>query len=125
MWSGCSRLNHAREVTLAINVFEEASMNDYILFMHDDAVESPTADTGVAWGRYIEALALCGRFLGGSALGDGKCFSKSGASKEITAHISGYIRVQAESIDDARKFLDGNPVYEAGGTVEIRELARS
>jgi hypothetical protein len=33
--------------------------------------------------------------------------------------------VQADSIDDARRFLEGNPVFEAGGTVEIRELPRS
>ncbi|MGK5054417.1 hypothetical protein [Janthinobacterium sp. RB2P8] len=33
--------------------------------------------------------------------------------------------VQAESIDDAKKFLLGNPVLNAGGTVEIRELPRN
>lgn len=100
-------------------------MYDYILFMHDDARESPRADTDAAWGRYIETLTRSGQFLGGSAVGGGKCFTRSGASREVTAHITGYIRVQADSIDDARRFLEGNPVFEAGGTVEIRELPRS
>jgi hypothetical protein len=100
-------------------------MHDYILFMHDDAQETPPADTEAAWGGYLEALNKSGQFLGGSALGGGKCFGKSGATREITDHITGYIRVQADSIDDARRFLEGNPVFEAGGTVEIRELPRS
>lgn len=100
-------------------------MQDYILFMHDDARESPGTDADAAWGSYLEALNKSGRFLGGSALGGGKCHALSGATREITAHITGYIRVQADSIDEARTFLKGNPVFEAGGTVEIRELPRS
>jgi hypothetical protein len=98
-------------------------MHDYILLMHDDTRESSRVDTGAAWSSYIEALNKSGHFLGGSAMGGGKCFSLSAATKEITTHITGYIRVQAASLDDARKFLHGNPVFEAGGTVEIRELA--
>lgn len=30
----------------------------------------------------------------------------------------------ARDLEHAREYLDGNPVYEAGGTVEIRELPR-
>jgi hypothetical protein len=37
----------------------------------------------------------------------------------------GFIKVQAESLDHARELLKGNPVFEAGGTVEIRELPRT
>jgi hypothetical protein len=32
--------------------------------------------------------------------------------------------MSAASLDEARKLLSGNPVFEAGGTVEIRELPR-
>lgn len=35
-----------------------------------------------------------------------------------------YIRVKAGSLTDARALVVGNPVFEAGGTVEIRELPR-
>ncbi len=38
--------------------------------------------------------------------------------------IGGYITVQAESLEDAMTLLVGNPVFEAGGTVEIRDLPR-
>jgi len=43
----------------------------------------------------------------------------------LTAHLSGFIRIAASSLDDALKLLAGNPVFEAGGTVEIRELPPS
>jgi hypothetical protein len=32
--------------------------------------------------------------------------------------------VEATDFDDARTLIAGNPVYEAGGTIEIRELPR-
>ncbi|GAB2877767.1 hypothetical protein GCM10027277_53920 [Pseudoduganella ginsengisoli] len=34
----------------------------------------------------------------------------------------GYIRIRAASMEATQAFLDGNPVYEGGGTVEVREL---
>jgi hypothetical protein len=43
----------------------------------------------------------------------------------ITGHISGYIRVCAESLESGRELVVGNPVYEANGAVEIRELPRT
>ena len=42
----------------------------------------------------------------------------------MTSHLSGYLRVEAASLEDACRFLEGNPVFESGGTVEIRELPR-
>ena len=43
----------------------------------------------------------------------------------MTAHLTGYFRVVADSLDDAKSMLAGNPLYEAGGTVEICELSRT
>jgi len=87
-------------------------MNDYIFLMHDDAPEA--GDGGNGWELYLARLRKSGLFAGGSAIGTGVCVTKSGPAAEITAHLSGYIRVQANSIEDARKLLDGNPVFEAG-----------
>ena len=39
-------------------------------------------------------------------------------ARPVQAHLSGYLLVQAESIDDAKKFLLGNPVPNAGGMLE-------
>ena len=90
-------------------------MADYIFLMH-------SGDTAGDWGPYIEGLAARGAMRGGSAMGGGICARKSGDVPPITAHIGGYIKVEADSLDAAKALLPGNPVYEAGGVVEIREL---
>ncbi len=36
--------------------------------------------------------------------------------------LTGFIRVQANTLDEAKCFVPGNPVYECGGTVEVRAL---
>jgi hypothetical protein len=40
------------------------------------------------------------------------------------SRVSGCLRVGAKSLDDAVALLQGNPVYEAGSTIEVRELPR-
>ena len=96
-------------------------MADYIFFMHDDA---PATVNGAAWQQYFSKLRDGGHFNGGSAIGDGVCVNKNGSPPPIAAQLTGYIRIQAESLAEARRLLEGNPVYEAGGTIEIRELPR-
>jgi len=86
--------------------------------MHDDAA----GGTGLDWEPYLSRLREHGVFQGGSAIGVGQCERKSGSTPAPTAHITGFIRVTAEDMAHARGLLHGNPVYEAGGTVEIREL---
>ena len=62
---------------------------------------------------------------GGSAIGEGECARKSGAPGALTSHLVGFIRVNADNLAHAKSLLVGNPVFEAGGTVEIRELPRT
>jgi hypothetical protein len=99
-------------------------LTEYILFMHDDATDRASADDGALWSNYIRSLRQTGQFDGGSSIGSGVCLKKSGYSVPATANPTGFIRVRAENLHEARRFLKGNPVYEAGGTVEIRELPR-
>jgi hypothetical protein len=96
-------------------------MTDYILFMHDDVA----ADDAHAWESYLQALKQSGAFEGGSEIGRGICVRKNGTAPGITERLTGYIRVSAASIDDAKRLVAGNPNFEAGGTVEIRELPRT
>jgi hypothetical protein len=101
-------------------------MNDYILFMHGDTSHGRSTPGSAAWAAYFAKLEQAGAFQGGSAIGDGVCVSKSTVPPpDITRHLSGYIRVHAESLSQARDLVSGNPVFEAGGTVEIRELPKS
>ena len=95
-------------------------MTDYILLMHDDAVDDDTA-----WEPYLDRLKQGGFFEGGSAIGNGVCARKSGQLPPVTTHLTGYIRISADSLHQAKSLLAGNPLFEAGGTVEIRELPRT
>ena len=95
-------------------------MADYILLMHDDSIADENA-----WEPYLRGLREAGIFDGGSAIGDGACMRKDGETVPVTKHLAGYIKVSADSIDQVKRLLTGNPVFEAGGTVEIRELPKS
>jgi hypothetical protein len=93
-------------------------MSDFLLLMHGDAPNARAAD----WVPYLDRLIADGRLRGGSSLGDGACFRKDGALRPLSAHLVGFIRVSAVTIEDAQSCLAGNPVYEGGGTVEVRLL---
>ncbi len=95
-------------------------MREFILLMHNATTEA----TAEMWSAYFSLLHGSGVFEGGSAIGEGETFRRHLAPGHVSRHLVGYIRVQAESLMKAREFLKGNPVFECGGTVEIRELPR-
>ena len=97
-------------------------MADYMLLMHKDA---PAPVNVEGWGVYIAGLQGAGAFEGGSAIGPGVCVRKSGGAPAITPDLGGYMRITAGSLEAAQALVAGNPVFEAGGTVEIRELPRT
>ncbi len=93
-------------------------MRDFIFLMHDDGGRPTDAE----WGQYIAALKTRGCFDGGSAIGGGIAMRKVGDPGVITSQVTGFIRVHANDLDEARAMMTGNPAFEAGCTVEIREL---
>ena len=97
-------------------------MPDYILLMHNDATARENME---AWTPYLAKLQAAGRLLGGSAIGSGACVRKTDSAPSITGHLSGFLRITADSLEGAQALVVGNPVFEAGGTVEIRELPRT
>ncbi len=97
-------------------------MPDYLLLMHDDVPDSGSNVSDAAWEAYFSHLGQSGRFRGGSSIGAGVCVRKYGPVPAVAGHLIGFIRVCAENIEGARALVSGNPVFEAGGTVEIREL---
>ena len=99
-------------------------MDDYLLLMHDDATDPAIAGDPGRWGAYLARLRADPGFDGGSSIGPGSCERQGGAPRPLSASLDGFLRVRADSLDDARRFLPGNPVYEGGGTVEIRLLPR-
>jgi hypothetical protein len=96
-------------------------MAEYLFLMRDDA----TTDETDSWDDYIRKLSEAGAFEGGSAVGTGVCMRKRGATPPLTEGLVGYMRVTAPSIAAAQSLVPGNPHFEAGGTIEIRELPRT
>jgi hypothetical protein len=92
--------------------------------MHGDVADRAIADDGPRWSAYFDALRASGAFDGGSSIGPGASHKLGGAALPVTATLTGFIRVRAADLADARRFLVGNPIYDAGGTIEIRELPR-
>jgi hypothetical protein len=95
------------------------AMGDYILSMQNDTVGH---ESDTAWEAYFELLQSSRAFGGGSAIGAGIGRRKSGDPAPPSHHLTGYIRVQAASVDEARRLVPGNPTFECGGTVGIRAL---
>ena len=93
-------------------------MNDYLLLMHADSV---TAEDASLWDAYLGKLNQLGVFAGGSSIGAGHCVRKAGGAAALSP-VVGFIRVRAETLHAAEQLLIGNPAFEAGATVEIREL---
>lgn len=96
-------------------------MLDFILLMHNDSTADPTPEM---WSAYFSNLNSKGVFEGGSSIGAGDAFRRDATPGRLSEHLAGYIRVRAKTLSEARELLAGNPVYECGGTVEIRELPR-
>ncbi len=87
-------------------------MADYVMLM--------TGSESVGdWDAYIEKLIASGKFRGGSSLGHG--ISAAKGQSDGGSEVTGYMRFSADTIEEVRNLLSGNPLYEAGGRVEILE----
>ena len=74
------------------------------------------------WDKYVTDMINTGKFRGGSSLGNGVCTTNGGQDQKCT--VTGFMRFEAASIDEVKELLAGNPVYEAGGEVELLELVQ-
>jgi|CZQE01.1.fsa_nt_gi hypothetical protein len=111
----------AKPVDVMSTEIEEPGMRDFIMLMHGDTVDALSPDM---WPPYLATLRALRIFDGGSSIGTGDTFRKQGVPGVMSPHLGGYIRVRAKDLASARALLSGNPVFECGGTVEIRELPR-
>ncbi len=103
---------------------ESDTLKDFILIMYDDATDVYAANDAAAWNDYFSRLHASGCFEGGSSIAAGFKLRKGLPDRPLHGGMNGFIRVRAENAVEARRFLSGNPAYEAGGTVELRELPR-
>ena len=93
-------------------------MAEFILLMH----KLPDGIVEEDWSPWLDRLAQSGNLRGGSEIGGGKTCCKLGRPATMTSHINGFVRIEAADMNEAEMLLSGNPVFEAGGTIEIRDL---
>ena len=72
-----------------------------------------------SWETYLEKLIAKGKLRGGSSLANGARVAKG--TNDGDCKVTGYIRLEVADIDEARTLVAGNPLYEAGGFVELLE----
>jgi len=75
------------------------------------------------WEDYIARLSSSGLFRGGSAFGGGLCFDQQnpqGVAESCV--VSGFMRFEADTLEQVAALIPGNPVFESGDQVELHEL---
>jgi hypothetical protein len=93
-------------------------MTEYIMINH--GVGSPEK-----WDIYFKMLSENNHMIGGSALECGISLKESAFSEAISTTITGYIVIQAESLEKAKEVMEKSPIHAAGGTVELFTLVKS
>ncbi|MGL4542879.1 MAG: hypothetical protein ACRCUI_10260 [Polymorphobacter sp.] len=96
-------------------------MSQFILLMHDDTVRQ---STDAMWDSYFARLRALDAFDGGSSIGGGVALRDGAPAAALTTQITGFIRVRAHDLVAAQALVAGNPIFECGGTIEVRELLR-
>ena len=94
---------------------------EYITFMHNNVDTEPTE---VEWDQFFDLAKKSGLFHGGSALGKRSTIGK----KEVpdsTNKLGGYMRFDADTLDELTALLEHHPIVTHGGTVEICELPKT
>lgn len=92
---------------------------EFMMLMHGDYDVGGSPEN---WASYLDDLSRRGVLRGGSAIGAGFCLRMHDPIPEVTQKIVGYVKLEVRDADHVLECVRGNPVYEAGGTVEIREL---
>ncbi|MFM2269285.1 MAG: hypothetical protein RL757_2726 [Bacteroidota bacterium] len=81
------------------------------------------------WGAWIGGIAEQGKFIASDAL-DNNGKTVKGSKKVVTDGpftegkelVSGYLILQADSIDEAVELSYGCPIYDHDGTLEVRKI---
>lgn len=105
-------------------------MKKFIVLYHatDDAMREmaeSTADPSEGMKPWMEWAAKCGDQLVdlGNPLMGGKRLSPDGSNSDSSYGVAGYSILEAESMEEAMKLMDGHPhlKWNAGCTIEVHE----
>jgi hypothetical protein len=98
-------------------------MAKYVLaYKGGSMAETPAAQEAVmqAWGEWFGTLGAA-VLDGGNPFGPSTAVQSDGSAGAATAALTGYSIIEADTIELAAKLVDGCPVLESGGTVEVYE----
>ena|ERR1700748_1802158 len=111
-----------------------AAKNQYLFIVRFKTDFVPSSDTAVKvnikhWQAYMGALAQAGNIAGGyRPTGDGETINgeqktvKNGPYVANGELVSSVLIINADSMDDAKAIAAKCPVFELGGSIEIRPM---
>ena len=91
-------------------------MAEFMMFMKGGGSDSGD------WTTYIEKLIATGKFRGGSALANGVSLKRDAEGQCV---VGGFMRFEADSIEDIKALLPDNPAFLSGNEIEISELIKN
>ena len=94
---------------------------EYITFMHGNKVSATSPDE---WERFFDLAKESGLFRGGSAIGKRWAVGDKDVP-DITDNVGGFMRFDAESLDELTELLSQHPTVVHGGTVEVCEMPKT
>ena len=110
-------------------------MKEFVMIFRSEPAQEGQASPAemqammTAWQNWMGGMAARGKLASsGNRLGsDGKSVKPgnivtNGPYAEIKEMISGYIVINAATIDDAAEIAKGCPILQAGGNVEVRDV---
>jgi hypothetical protein len=74
------------------------------------------------WETYFDLLIGGDHLIGGSSLASGISLKDGRYAAAISESVTGYIVIQADSLEQARDLMIQSPIHQAGGTVELFPL---
>lgn len=93
---------------------------EYITFMHGNSDGKATEQE---WNTFFELAGDSGLFRGGSAMGKRWTIGKD--ADVASDGLAGYMRFDADSVDNLVALLNKHPTVLHGGTIEICELPKT
>ena len=75
------------------------------------------------WNAFFARAQASGLFSGGSAMG--KRWTVGKPADTLSDGLAGYMRFDAENIEDLLELLEAHPIIRGGGTIEICQMPKS
>lgn len=74
------------------------------------------------WEAYFDLLIGGEHLIGGSSLASGVSLTQGTYASAVSKTVTGYIVIDADDFQEAKKLMAESPVHRAGGTVELFPL---